>query len=792
MKYILCICFLLSGMLTFSQDCHLSIKGFIIDKHDGTPLSAARISVYDSNKEVLSNENGSFVVNGLCKGLIELEISHQACGTQFISLNLQQNIQETYYLEHHVEALEEVALIQSKKEVDIKRSLSAEILAEVAGENFADALTKIQGISTLKTGNAISKPLIQGFYGSRVLTNNQGVRMQDMEWGDEHAPNIATAAVNKVSLVTGAAALRYGTDAVGGVLVLAPKTPSFKDQWVVKSSLYGQSNGQGIQTIHQIEKNDSKGRLWGIQFDYKRAGNTQTPQSYMENTALEQISLAVPLGVHKASWGLDAYLSYFKANNAILRNSHIGNTTDLIAQINGVTPTSDPGFSYNINNPKQEVQHLLAKFSLYKRWEDLGKLSIQYDFQQNNRKEYDLRLGERRNVPGTDLQLQTHGLHTVFKVQTPQTKTLEFGLDAKYQIHFPNPDTGVKRLIPDYESSSLAGFVFGETQWTPELKISGSLRAEILDIQADKYYKKSRWEALGYDSSFSSFFVEEFSNQILTAPSFSFPTFSGALSAIYEKNRALWQFHYQYVERAPNPAELFSEGLHHSAARIELGSLETQKEGAHKLSFQYNRMSSQNEWFISPFFNHINNYIALIATDVEYTIRGAFPVWQYTQTTAQFIGIDSRYSRSWTENFKTNHGISVVKAKDVTNNSPFPNIPPISSLHSLEAKIPAIPGIKIQLEGNYVFEQNETPENILVFDPYDQKEVVLAINDSEPAYFLLGTAISYQWKKNQKNYSLRVIGNNLTHLTYHNYLNRLRYFSPEMGRNIQLQFTVNF
>ena len=43
-----------------------------------------------------------------------------------------------------------------------------------------------------------------------------------------------------------------------------------------------------------------------------------------------------------------------------------------------------------------------------------------------------------------------------------------------------------------------------------------------------------------------------------------------------------------------------------------------------------------------------------------------------------------------------------------------------------------------------------------------------------------------------EHFGIRLSGENLTNLNYQNYLNRLRYFSNELGLNFQLQFQINF
>src|SRR5436190_11819035 len=49
------------------------------------------------------------------------------------------------------------------------RSLSVQKMKQVGALNISDALAKLPGISQINTGPAISKPVIRGLYGNRVL-----------------------------------------------------------------------------------------------------------------------------------------------------------------------------------------------------------------------------------------------------------------------------------------------------------------------------------------------------------------------------------------------------------------------------------------------------------------------------------------------------------------------------------------------------------------------------------------------------------------------------------------------
>ena len=71
-------------------------------------------------------------------------------------------------------------------------------------------------------------------------------------------------------------------------------------------------------------------------------------------------------------------------------------------------------FTYQINAPKQDVTHHLSRINGFKRINNFGKLSFQYDFQRNYRLEFDVRRGEDKDNASLDLKLDTHTLEVRF------------------------------------------------------------------------------------------------------------------------------------------------------------------------------------------------------------------------------------------------------------------------------------------------------------------------------------------------------------------------------------------
>ncbi len=784
--------------IIFGQQCSSSLEGVVLDFHDQTPLAGATIQIYGTDKAVISNLKGEFSLTGLCNSMLELEVSHPECNSLFLTLEIQGNTYKKITLEHHLEELNEVKVIGDlnldKTNSGQEAGLKTEALERFSSGSLGDALKQISGVSALSTGSKIVKPVIQGLNGSRILILNNGVRMQDMEWGDEHAPNVDINATNSVSVIKGAAALEYGGDAIGGVIVLDQARIPAIDSLYGKTLFNSATNGRGGNITSELTKSYENGRFVKGQASYKRFGDSEAPDYVLSNTGISEIGASVTFGKHLFNSGWDAYYSFFKANIGILRASHIGNVDDLINAINNKQPFVINNFTYEINQPSQDVTHHLGKLKYYKRFQGLGKLNIQYDYQLNKRLEFDVRIGDRSNRASLDLELATHTLSTDFKIDAKSNYKINSGLLFRYQNNFANPDTGVRRLIPDYDKYDFGAFVTGEYYFSNTLLLDTGLRYDFNRIDAKKFYQTSRWEERGYNLEFQDFVIDNLGNQLLTNPVFIYHNISATTGLNYDLGSdSEFRFNYALSQRAPNPSELFSDGLHHSAARIELGDLRIQSETSHKVSLSLKRESSSWGYEVAPYINAINNFILLEPTGVEFTIRGAFPVWSYRQTNARLLGFDTSLYSQWTENWRTDHRFSLVKGKDMDLDGALINIPSANLSNGITFYNPKWNDFKVSLESQYVFRQNEFPENIFVVSPEQNQEVELEINTPPNAYHLLGLDAEMKFNINQSNVlSVGLAVSNLLNTSYREYLNRQRYFTDDLGRNFLMRLKFNY
>ena len=386
---------MLAAGFCYCQNCDLQVYGQILDLHENSPLSFAVIEVIDSDYKDFSDSDGFFLLRNLCSGKIKIKISHPSCNDFFEELNIDNSISKKFYLEHHVESLEEVILDQSRlnqlSTTAKTYSLSDLQKDQYSGRGLAKALEQISGVNILNTGNVISKPMIHGMFGSRVGIIYDGVQIENQQWGQDHAPNIDQNAFENIQLIKGAGVLKYSGDTAGGVIVLESELPKINDSLYGKSIVSGMSNGRGLNLTSSWTKSYNSGNYFKVQAMMKRMGDLSTPNYILSNTGTDENNISFSFGRNKIVNRWKTNFSFFSQKIGILRSSHIGNVGDLVYAIELASPTIIMPFSHDINPPYQSNKHYTAGIEYIRSNYNKEKFNFKYSWQRNNRKEYDVR-----------------------------------------------------------------------------------------------------------------------------------------------------------------------------------------------------------------------------------------------------------------------------------------------------------------------------------------------------------------------------------------------------------------
>lgn len=782
------------------QTCNLSLEGTITDLHDRSPIIGALVKLEGTNYFSQTDFDGNYQLEGLCPGKYQIIILHPECPTVKKRINIQTSQVNNFDLEHHINELEEIIL--SEKRISKLRKSVQEVSLDIGDINsygsntMVEALSYISGASVLKTGNGIAKPAIHGMYGSRVGIVTDDFRQHDQEWGPDHAPNIDFNSFETIQLIKGAAALKYGGDTSGGLIILSSSRKQLKDSLYGNSNLILESNGKGGKITSMLEKTYSNGFFLNGQFTAKRFGDFHAPRYLLSNTGLREADFSIKLGKDKIVSGWKFGYSSYAVETGILKGAHIGNVEDLFYALNSDEPRVIEDFSYQIGAPKQQGKHQKISFSYFNLFKNQSKFEWGYNFQVNDRKEFDVRRGGRTEIPAIDLVLKTHNIIGSLSGINIENWTFELGINGLLQDNFSDPNTGIKRLIPDYLKYEAGAYVLGNFQKSNFFIWEWGMRLDQIVIDAKKYYDLSVWSERNYSVVFSDFEMQKTGSQILTNPKLFFLNFS-AQTGISSKIGDRFKINASYVlsQRAPNASELFSDGLHHSIAAIEYGSLSLQKEISHKLLFSISKEKGSIIWSFEPFISKVYDYIYIEPTRLEQTIRGAFPVWEYNATDVFLTGIDFTSSLSINREFKFDLGASYTYAQDLQNKNPLILIPPLNSYQKLKYT---------PREGKWDFEivhhlnarQKRFPNSNFQVNLIQEGQLVsqtVDISTPPPGFQRLDLYFSYNLKnKSSLKSQIRIIAQNLTNSEYRDYLNRMRFYSADLGRNLQVQLNFKY
>ena len=768
MQFIITLILSILVFPTIAQDtCSYVLTGYVIDDHDRSPLSGSKIYLKNSDRETFADSSGRYVFSGLCNGTYEFYCKHFGCDAVKEIVTINGNTEQNFFPEHHVE-FESVDVIAKKLEDEISlgtRQLSDKDRNEVKGLSLGDGLTKLNGVTKLSTGNNISKPVIHGLHSNRILILNNGVRQEGQQWGNEHAPEIDPFIADELAVVKGANGVRYGPDAIGGVILVNPKelkkTPGIDGE----VNLVGLSNGRQGNVSATLNGNFSKltPLKWRIQGTLKRGGNVHSPDYFLKNTGSKEYNFSYALGYLKPKYGVDFFYSQFNTDIGIFSASHFGNLTDLQQAFESEVPLELDDFTYDIDRPRQHIEHELFRTKAYLVTGKKGKLSLTYARQYNKRLEYDKHAPlndslANLNLPALQFELTTHTGEMIWEHIRMNSFKGSVGITGIYQ---GNTYEG-RFFIPNFRKIGAGAF------WIENWRS-----------------KTKRWEVesgIRFDNIYQRIFMWE--GETIISPAKNYMNVSGTLGAIYKMNeRLVLRSNVGTAWRPPNVNELYSNGLHHGAASIEVGDSSLVTEKALNLSASAEYSGKKLTVVLDAYYKIINDFIYLKPTlTPTLTIKGAFPTFVHDQVNAHLRGFDLTVNYSITPELKIISKASILRAYNQTMREHLVMMPADRFENSLEYNFKdskSFTNTYVSISALSVLKQTRVPENSDYVAPPE-------------GYTLLNLSAGMDILMKRNAISIGVSINNLLNTRYRDYMNRFRYFADEMGRNISVRATVPF
>ncbi len=781
-----------------AQDsCSYTLQGRVFDVESKEPLFMASVQVQGTTKGAVTDSTGYFEIEDICREEFDVIFSYVGYKRIVHHHDVYHDLPAIYMARDEV-TLESV-IIEGEVAPGELRSLglseiSGKDLDAVRSESLGDVLSNVTGVSTLTTGQNVVKPIVHGLHSNRVLIINNGLRHEFQNWGVEHAPEIDPSMAEKIRVVKGAATVRYGPEALGGVILIdGPELEIHEDLSGHAGTLFN-SNGQSLGGDIRLQKGFVH-TAYLAQVSYMRQGDLRAPDYMLTNTGKEERSIALGFRYHKNDYTLTVNYSNFLQELGILRSSVNGNLDDLENAINAEEPAITEPFSYTINNPSQNVIHNLAKVRMeWFRGEHV--FDIQYGFQANHRQEFDVRRGTLNERPSIDLKLFTHSLESNWEHPEFRGWQGNAGIQWSYRDNNNQPGTNTVAFIPNYNSNQLGIYL-------TESKRAG----------------ENVWEwGVRYDWQYMNIRGREQDNSIYTN-TLNFQNVSGSVGIRRNlREDLMFRSNLGTAWRPPNVYELYVFGRHQSTIEYGLwryrsddsGNLETDvlldendREVKSEVGLKWiNTLNLEKKKFrgeLTAYVNYIANYIFSSPGGTTSTVRGAFPFFLYDQTNALLTGLDAagewRHTPYWNSELK----VSYVYARDVRNGASFIEIPPLKADYQMKYKpsIVFLPNSEIGLGLTWQFRQWNAPPDIPISEIQDSQEEGIFIYEQgqifdftppPDGFFLVNAFFGGGWRK----IDYRVEVRNLLNTSYRLYTNRLRYFADEPGINLRLSFSYTF
>ncbi|MCA9490080.1 MAG: TonB-dependent receptor [Myxococcales bacterium] len=670
----------------------------------------------------------------------------------------------------------------AEEDTHARTTLDEGALAKEAGSDLAEAVASVPGVVAARGNGDNTKPILRGQTERRLLVLFDGVRHESQKWGQDHATEIDPFAAGSIDVVKGAAGVRYGPDAIGGVVLVEP--PPLRDEVGLggKVQLVGVSNGwRGVaagRVDGVLEK--APGLTFRLEGNYGRGASLHTPDYVLGNTASITWNLGATIGARVGLSTLTASWRHYDFLGGVCYCVGAESPDDFLDRLDDPVPVGSEDWttSYTIDRPYQQVAHDLAMlrgaFPV-----GSGNLQLTYAFQLDHREEAEPVRGADTAGAQYDFVLRTHSLDGWLghgaHVLGEGTHEGGFGFDASFQ---ENVYAGLP-LIPNFRA--LSGGVYAIERWhVHTVVLEAGARVDHLDRQAfltdDAFSRHVDRGTLAPED------CEPGDNSVRCASAWTGGSLS--LGALWRPSEQVeTRLDLSSANRFPNADEQYMNGSAPTSPVYALGDpslgVETTWGASPTLGWDLRWVRGE----ASVYGNLIQNYIYFApalgpdgAPAFDVTIRGAYPRYDFRPIDAMFYGGDGQLELLPDAVIGATTSVAIVRAVDLASGSGLVMIPPDRVRGALLGR-PRIRGFDeavLQANVTWVARQTHVDEEVDLAPPPD-------------GYVLVGAAASAEVPMGHDLLRVGVEGNNLLDARYREYTSLLRYSADEPGREVRLR-----
>jgi len=761
------------------------ISGRVTDEK-GIPLPGVTIFNPDHEVGTATDTDGKFTISFAHDHQMLLEFSYLGYTTRKIKVPYSRTpvYIGTVALDPDPKLLEAVIVLDQSG----KSQISAPVTRLESGyferqqqTSFTALLQKIPGIHMINVGTGITKPVIRGMSGQRIIVTYQDIKQESQQWGTDHGLEVDAFEVGQVDLLKGPASLQFGSDALGGAIMIRPVQPPEKDTIYGSLAAVYRSNNTHLGASASISAR-RKSLYTSFRCTYQNFGDFIIPADKFEYNGftlpIYQNQLRNTAGREEnVQWSL-GYLS----DNATTRitYSRYSMRAGIFSGAVGIPRsynTIDDGNSRNIERPAQHVVH--QRFIINQNFyfgPDVWTINL--GVQDNHRQE--ISFPEYHLIPpgsnpvqsdlAIGLRLRTYSGNTWYSLNRRAVKYI-FGADMQWQ---QNNREGFEFLLPDFESWRSGVYTLTTISQSRKLSWTTGFRVDAghnLTTYSRQYIWNSNQQII--DSLVSPATERLFYN------------WSAGLGFRYDEDHHVIKGNITRSFRIPHPSETSSNGIHHGTFRHEKGNSALRSEYGIQTDLLYTYEKQNLKVEAAVFAQHYKNFIYLGPSSpaIFSKLPEAGQLFEYRQDDAFFGGFELSVIYQWHKNWSLKQSTDFVQTYNFRTGTALPFTPQPRMNNALIRSVKKfwiLEDLRFELEHQYFFKAESSWRR-------DRTE------KATPATHLFHASFSTEIPFYQRNIILVFGIQNLTNAYFLNHLSRYRWINlPEQGRNFSFSLRMPF
>lgn len=610
--------------------------------------------------------------------------------------------------------------------------LSGESLQNASAATLGETLNGQLGVSSASFGPGVGLPIIRGQSDNRVKVMQDSVGAMDASAASpDHAVTLEPLLANKIEVLRGPAALRYGSGAIGGVVnVLDNRIPSELPETITGGAELRNTNVND-ETVGVANLNAAAGNfafhLDGVKRD---SGNMDIPgyaQKKPEDPATAIIGFIPNSNAKSTSGTLGA--SYIR------NEDFIGISINKLDNNYGVPPDGDELVRIDMHQTRYDL-----KGELNQPFSGFQKISARLG--HNDYEHTEMENGEA----GTKFTNDAYE-GRVELIHNPLT-LFSWDWNGALGIQVAESEfaaVGEEAFIPKSDISNLGIFIVEETKhnnFTYEL----GARTDTQKIAPDALFGQPKGNAISHDSINLS-----------------------ATTTWHFTQDQQFSLGVAQSQRAPSVEELLANGPHPATGSYLIGDENLKEETSTNIEFGYHWHHDDFQLSTNIFYNHVKDFIYTQNLD---EIIDELNGYQYNQGDATFRGFETELKIPFLSYWNIRLFSDNVRAT-LDDGGDLPRITPARIGSSLD------------------FNFNEWSANISA--THAAKQDHAGANESETdSYNRMDARVDYTFKNDGTDYILFLKATNLANAEIRNASSYLRDIAPEAGRSVQMGVRVKF